>query len=136
MRRLLEENKFTCLVGLVFLVGYSLPGSAIESVRKANSIFNYILADHLLHFYTFGIFAFVLGWERGKVSKFYGRQWFAVGAVALGYGLFIEFYQLFLPYRGTQLGDIGWDVLGIALGLSLAYGFLRWRKKTNPRRSR
>jgi len=128
MKRILEENKFTYIVGLFLLAGYSLPGSAVELVRESNSLLHLILADPLLHLYSFGFFAFVLGWERSRVFKFTGRQWIIVGIIALAYGLFIEIYQLLLPYRGTQVGDVIWDIIGIALGLGVAYGVLAWRK--------
>lgn len=127
-RSFIKDNRYTIVTACILLIGYSLPNGPIENFRAGNSLLEILFSSNLLHLYSFGFFAFVLGWERSRVFKFTGRQWIVVGIIALAYGLFIEIYQLLLPYRGTQVSDVIWDIIGIALGLGVAYGVLAWRK--------
>ena len=87
------------------------------------------LSDVILHgaAFTYLTFAFVLmamprpSQDAAAVSRGFDRG-VAIRAflAMLGYGLFLELVQSFVPERSAELKDLGVDVLGIGVGLLLA----------------
>ena len=71
-------------------------------------------SDVVLHAFAFTYLTASLGLSHFRnVARYLPAVWM------MGYGLFIEFVQYFLPARSFELGDIGVDVLGILFGLFL-----------------
>ena len=54
----------------------------------------------------------------------YTSRW-RVAAALLGYGIFIECVQAFIPERTAEAADVLADAVGIAIGLAVAAIFLR-----------
>jgi len=103
-------------MALFILVLFSFPRSAVSGALEKNSILSVILSDPLIHICAFGSFAIVLAWHfsgQRKIKFFLGR----VALLAISYGLFIEIYQIFIPYRSFQVIDLVFDGVGISLAL-------------------
>lgn len=72
------------------------------------------VGDVALHAFAFFVLTTLLQ------MAYFSRQPLRTALCMLGYGLFIEVVQLWLPDRSAELKDLMVDVLGIAAGL-LAY---------------
>lgn len=84
------------------------------------------LGDVILHGAAFTYLTFSLM----LVGTAAGRRSFTGMAVTafiamLGYGIFLELVQSFIPERTAELKDLGVDVAGILVGLALAAGLAR-----------
>jgi len=102
---------------LVIFVGASVPPAGLGMFQRSHRIFRLLLSDKVLHFLAFGILAFLLCrgyWKSGSRGVF----WFKAGFISFFFGLFIEVYQLILPYRMFSVADLGADVAGIAVALA------------------
>ena len=99
------------LVASILLISY-LSFSQIEDSPFALLTF---LNDKLHHAVAFFVLAFLLdfAWPRQPWQR---TKWLTL----LGYGLFIEVVQFFIPYREFSLWDLAADGLGLLLyGYSL-----------------
>lgn len=87
------------------------------------------LSDVILHgaAFTYLTFALVLVLLSGRNAA---RPFLGIGllsfAAMLGYGLFLELVQYFIPERTAELKDVMVDMVGIVIGLSLAWLLGRW----------
>ncbi len=72
-------------------------------------------ASGYAHLITFTLLGFMveLGRRRKSVATWFG--------ILVFYGLFTEYVQHFLPIRGFELRDLGQDVIGILLGMGIAW---------------
>ncbi len=86
------------------------------------------LSDVILHgaaftYLTFALVLLLLG--RDSTSSFRGIGLTSFAAM-FGYGLFLELVQYFIPERTAELKDMMVDLIGIVIGLSLAWLLARW----------
>jgi sugar transferase EpsL len=73
-----------------------------------------------LHLCEYGVLAaLALRWVESFPSVLPGRAWRGALLIAAGYGTLDEVHQLLVPARTGSPWDIGVDVIGAALGLSL-----------------
>lgn len=79
----------------------------------------FLISDKLNHFAAF----FVLSWLIQKAYGGKGLLWKVV--YLLGYGIFIEAAQYFVPYRETSLFDFLADCAGIIAYFGMT-AFARW----------
>jgi len=98
----------------------ALVGSYILSVLPGQTVAPlFSWSDKLNHAGAFLVLAFLLmyGWR---------LPWWRGSIYLLGYGVFIEFSQLFAIHRSAELADVAADGVGIILGLSMyaIYRFL------------
>ena len=70
--------------------------------------------DRLLHGFTFTYLTAALCF-----TYYEARVFWPASVWMLGYGVLIEVVQFFEPERSFELGDLGIDVLGIALGIAV-----------------
>lgn len=87
------------------------------------------LSDVILHgaaftYLTFALALVLLSGRNGS-RPFSGTGLMAFAAM-LGYGLFLELVQSFIPERTAELKDVMVDMAGIVIGLSLAWLLARW----------
>jgi VanZ family protein len=68
--------------------------------------------DRLAHFFIFFGIAGILSIALGR-----RRLWLVVG-LAVGYALFDEVRQMWLPGRDASLGDFAFDMLGVVAGIT------------------
>ena len=76
-----------------------------------------VLSEYSLHFFGFGVFAILLAW--GYYKKKSSFLLVRAGLLALVFGVFIEVYQYFLPYRDFSIVDMAIDAVGIVLALAV-----------------
>lgn len=88
------------------------------------------LADKILHFFLFGILAFLITFASlsFKNIKLKNVVLFSFGA-SLFYNLFCESLQKFIPGRSASVADFLTGALGILLFLILTYFFYRQKKE-------
>ncbi len=73
------------------------------------------LSDKWLHGITF---AFLAVWYSGQFAR---RSYWSLAVGLLLFGALIEFCQSLVTYRTAESGDLVADILGIAVGLTLAF---------------
>jgi VanZ family protein len=113
---------------------------AFDPVPRAPSAGHMDKLQHLLAFTALS-FAAHWAWASAKTTRrarTLGLAWRGLSrpaAAMLGFGVFIEAVQAFIPARSASLADVLADALGIALGLSLALsaGTLLARQAAGPR---
>ena len=90
---------------------------------------NTLTSPSFVHQLEFGVLA-VLFYRLLNSFKPLGQRYIIVGslALAIGYGITDEFHQLFVPGRDSNLIDVAYDTLGVAIGLGAA---LLWRIATD-----
>lgn len=109
-------NFWVVAAGLLILAGFSIPESYVSYFRHSPGLLSFMLSDPSIHVYAFCVFTFVLGWSRQKEKS----RNFSLGKIAffsILYGIFIEVYQITLPWRSFELMDIFWDGAGVLAGL-------------------
>jgi len=57
------------------------------------------------------------------------RQWFSAPLVAVLFGMLMELVQLFIPSRDPSLFDMGFNIMGIAVGCGVYRTWLWLRRK-------
>jgi glycopeptide antibiotics resistance protein len=110
------------IFGVLILIGASMPTAGLRKIRRINDIFGIIFSDYSLHFFGFGVFAALLAW--GYYKKKSSAVLIRSGLLAFSFGLFIEVYQLFLPYRSFSIIDLAVDSAGIVFMLGLFWGIV------------
>lgn len=82
-----------------------------------HELLHIVFSEYSLHFFGFGILAILLAWGyyKNKSSSLLMRA----GLIACCFGLIIEVYQIFLPYREFSLADLAVDWVGIVLALAV-----------------
>lgn len=125
-RYFLPAYSFAALI----LVFASVPTGPLEKFQSFPKLIRFFLSDHSLHFFAFGILAALLcfGFYRIKYSSL---PYLGIGLASLGFGLFIELYQIVLPYRFFEFYDLISDFLGITLALGIFGIFVKtnWPKQ-------
>jgi len=71
-----------------------------------------------MHFFSFGIFAWLLFYGFYKAGKI-PDPFFRIVLYPAAYGLFIELFQILLPYRFFGINDLVSDFLGAVAALVL-----------------
>jgi len=103
--------------GIIF-VCCTVPSIGVEKVQKINKFFSLILSDYSMHFFSFGIFALLLCYGFYKAEKI-TVPFFKIILYSTGYGLFIELFQIPLPYRFFGFNDLVFDFLGAVAAAAL-----------------
>lgn len=67
--------------------------------------------DKINHALAFVVFAILARWAFRRLPYLQIFLW------GLGFGVIIEFIQLFLPYRSTEFLDVAADCAGLAIGI-------------------
>ena len=62
------------------------------------------------------------------------REPFSAPLVALSFGIIMEIIQLFIPSRDPSLFGIGFNVMGITVGLGVYWLWVATRRRFNPDR--
>lgn len=114
----MEMNKRYFLPAYIFAVlifiSSSVPTGAVQKARASHKLLDILLSDFSLHSFIFGVFAGLLCWGFYKARNS-PVPYIIIGLFSIGYGLFIEIYQHFLPYRSFKLDDLIADVVGIVI---------------------
>ena len=97
---------------LLIFIFSSLPTDELQEAKTVHWILEILLSDFSLHSLVFGVFAGLLCWGFYKARNS-AVPYIKVGLLSIGYGLFIEVYQYFLPYRSLRLDDLIADVAGV-----------------------
>lgn len=112
--------------GLIMVIGYSIPEYTIKKFSKLKFYPSFI-SDPLIHIISFGLFTIILGliiFRRSEERSPYIKLFF----YSVGFGFFIELYQLILPFRGLEFFDFVWDVLGIITAIMIIFMFNLFNK--------
>jgi len=110
----------------ILLLGLmSIPPSSLIRLQRKSGLFAIIFSDYTFHFLGFGLLAWLLcaGFDKSRSGKI---PYVLVGMIAVGYGFFTEFCQIFIPYRTFGLDDLSADAVGVLAAL-LAFYFLKKR---------
>ena len=99
----------------LILIGSSISTKGLHKIRRINEVLDLLFSEYSLHFFGFGVFAILLAWGYYK-NKSSLLMWRA-GLVACLFGLTIEVYQKFLPYRDFSVVDFAVDCAGVVLAL-------------------
>jgi VanZ family protein len=119
------------LAVLIWRLGFFVPllictYLALVPEPPDNPVFR--VSDVLLHAAAFSYltFAFVLMDQGVQLNRALAIR---AALIMLGYGIFLEGVQWFVPQRSAELKDLGVDLLGILVGLLLAMLLARPVKK-------
>lgn len=114
---------FVYVYAFLLLVGASVPTEGFRKFQDANVLFSVLFSDYALHFFGFGIMAWLLCYGYHRVKKI---RWpyFRAGIVSVAYGFFIELVHILLPYRAFALVDLAMDAAGVLFALVLYFLFL------------
>jgi VanZ family protein len=104
---------YICLVAILFLA--TTTTVHIELVES--------MWDKANHFTAFFVLYILLSFGYKSL-----RVWHKV-VVLVGYGVFIEILQSFLPPRSASLFDILADCIGIGIGVVVVYMILFYKRK-------
>jgi VanZ family protein len=100
--------------GLIFFES-SISTAGIKKVQRMHRLLDISLSDYSLHFFGFGILAIMLAWGYYKSKSSFTLV--KAGVIACLFGMLIEVYQSFLPYREVSYVDMGINLAGIVLAL-------------------
>lgn len=105
---------------VLLLIGASVPTSNLMRIQRFNKFFSFVLSDKTIHFFGFGLLAWLLCYGYRKAAK---TQWLYMKSAVLsvGYGFVIELIQTPLPYRIFSWDDLAADAAGVATSLILFY---------------
>lgn len=115
--------------GLLIFVGASIPTFPLEKLRESNKIFDVFFSDISFHFVGFGLFAWFLCAGFFKQKK-HALPYYRIGFYSFSFGVFIELYQIFLPYRHFSVLDLAVDCAGIGSALILFRHLLASRRSS------
>ncbi|MEE9502760.1 MAG: VanZ family protein [Candidatus Aminicenantaceae bacterium] len=126
MAKQIKDSPFLPVYGYaILLLGLmSVPTPSLLRLQRKSDVFAIIFSDYTFHFLGFGLLAWLFCVGFNKTRK--GRvPCILVGLVSVGYGLFIEVCQIFIPYRTFGLHDLIADAVGVVAGLFVFYLFRR-----------
>jgi len=118
----LKEHLWVIVTAVMILIVFSLPGKA-ASPLKSNTLLSLFLCDPMVHIYAFGTFALVLARDILRSNGGSFSYYIKVGLITFTYGFLIEVYQIFLPHRGFEIGDLGWNSIGILAASGILWLF-------------
>ncbi len=104
------------LSGLLIFILFSLPGGPVERVRKTNLLLEIFLSDAACHLVCYGGLAFIVWWDYSR-QKPYPLSLGKIFLYCFLYSLFIEIYQIPLPWRSFEAKDLLVNSAGILLSL-------------------
>jgi len=116
----IKYNRYAIFWAIVILILTLTPGNAMPSTESIN-IPN---SDKIVHFFIFGVFAYLLmrGFTQNSESEFFQKNSVLISfSIAAFFGILTEILQTIIPGRGFDLLDIVANTSGIALGLSVFY---------------
>ena len=123
-----EKNPFmyAWVYAVIVFLGHTLPEGRFTDLVKVNKLFSIIFSDKSLHFFVYGILAWLLcfGFYRSGRSKI---PYIEIFVLSMAYGILIEVWQIFLPFRAFQWSDMGFDFLGISCAILTFALMKRWR---------
>jgi len=125
----MEKNKHflpAYIFGVLLLIGASVSSRSLTKIKDIHKFFDVVLSENSLHFFGFGIFAALLAWGYYKTKS--SGVFLRAGLFSFSYGLLIEVYQYFLPYRSAELKDLVLDATGILIMLGLFWEIFIRRK--------
>ena len=133
----MRKNPFfpVYLYGIFVFVVSSLPTGKIEELQKKYSFLEVLLSDFMMHFVVFTLFAVLMVYGFYKTKKT-SIPYINIGLISFAYGLFIEVFQIPIPYRSFNLDDLVADLLGIAFALIIFRMYVRARKTGEARKAR
>jgi len=114
------------IFGVLLLIGASIPAGSLTKIKSIHSFFDIVFSEYSLHFFGFGIFAGLLAW--GYYKRRSSGLFLRAGFFSFSYGLLIEVYHYFLPYRSAELLDLALDAAGILVMLVL-FWLIFYRQK-------
>lgn len=119
-------------LGLLMIIGASLPRKNLDRIQESSILLGIIFSDFSLHFFAFAIFTACLthGFYRLRNRNI---PYFLIGLIALSFALFIEFYQIFIPSRGSSLFDLIPGVSGTIFALIMFKIFISPRFEHNEK---
>jgi len=131
----LATSRLSLLVPVVYVMGLfalsSVPGTVDPAMGAIPTVFIWVPPNlqNALHVPVFGMLAWLWCWSlRSWTGRFAIRLTAAAGLAGL-YAVTDEWYQSTVPGRFASLGDLALNLIGIALGLSLAAALARRRRR-------
>jgi hypothetical protein len=112
------------LMGGIFLLS-SIPGNIHSGGLKFLTELD-PQWQNLLHVPLFGLLQWLWLRAMSQAGRTGGKAVLACGGISLGYGVFDEFHQMFIPGRYASLIDMALNLLGV-VGATLLFGM--WQRK-------
>jgi len=100
------------IFAVLILIGATISTEKLSQIQKSSRLLRILFSDHVFHFFAFGILTALIYWGYIKANSYTAPLLRACG-ITLVFGLFIEIYQLLIPYRFFSLTDLGVDAAGI-----------------------
>jgi VanZ family protein len=100
------------IFALLIFISSSVPTGQVQEAKASHWLLEILLSDFSLHSFIFGAFAGLLCWGFYRTRNS-AVPYIRIGLISVGYGLFIEIYQHFLPYRSLRLDDLIADAVGV-----------------------
>jgi len=85
-------------------------------------------SPNLGHFICYSILSLSLS------SVFSNRKPYMAPLIAFSFGITMEIIQLFIPSRDPSVSDIGFNIMGIAVGFGIYWIWVAARHRFNPSR--
>lgn len=117
-------------IGVIFFFS-SLPPSFIRGRRISNVFLRFLLSDPLTHLTAYGVLGFLLN----RSFRMYlppgrrRRRMMKTTFFSLVLALVNELYQLAIPGRNFEPGDLAWDMVGVGIFNVLWFVFHRREQK-------
>ncbi len=91
-------------------------------------------ARHVAHGFVFTVLTVLVVHGLGELGRpLTARTALVAGAAGVAYGISDEIHQTFVPDRTGQAIDVGYDTVGVAVGLALVWAWGWWRGRTTAR---
>jgi VanZ family protein len=119
---LIKRHLFAILWALFILILTLSPGSAVPEVRIVG-------IDKAVHFFLFGVLMLLTLWEflKNKKQEVPDNLFPLSFSLCIGYGIMIEFIQIYIPGRSFSVYDMMANTLGVLMGFLI----FRLMKKKN-----
>jgi VanZ family protein len=121
MREKIGPFVYAWIYAVIVFLGHTVPEGRFSRLARANDVFRFLFSDKMLHFFVFGIFAWLLCYGYYKVGKSQ-IPYAKIFILALFYGILIETWQVFLPFREFSFSDMLYDLRGIAFFMLVFWG--------------
>jgi len=105
------------IFAVLIFIGSSISTGGLDKIEEVNIFSKIVFSHYTLHFFGFGILSFLLAWgyHKKKSSSLLKKA----GLLTLFFGLIIEVYQIFLPYRSFSTLGLAVDCVGVVFALWL-----------------
>jgi VanZ family protein len=113
--------RFRGLVWSVYTVAWTTALLTPHPVRIADALLeedHAFYASKTLHVSAYAVLSMLSGWLCVPVA----RRWMLLTFLS-AHALGTEYFQRFVPLRYPSWTDVGWDHIGIVLGLILSWGW-------------